>query len=116
MKMAFFIIILICVFYTEVLKELNVNERFTGEAAYYTNDPRGSVNGLTDSEGMLCQSYRYDPFGGIGFGKLQYNNVYAYNAESYNGNTDHQYLRARYYDTDTADFLIRPMRMNKESF
>ena len=149
--------------HTEVLQELNINgimdtsytygnerltnERFTGEAAYYIYDPRGSVSGLTNSEGMLHQSYRYDPFGGIDFGKPQYNNVYAYNAE-------HQYLRARYYDTDTADFLtedsylgkindplslnrysyvksravrsiiliqvgiflIRPMRMNKESF
>jgi len=63
------------------------------------------VSGLTDSEGMLHQSYRYDPFGGIDFGKPQYNNVYAYNAESYNGNTEHQYLRAWYYDTDTADFI-----------
>ena len=107
--------------HTEVLQELNINgimdtsytygnerltnERFTGEAAYYTYDPRGSVSGLTDSEGMLHQSYRYDPFGGIDFGKPQYNNVYAYNAESYNGNTEHQYLRAWYYDTDTADFI-----------
>ena len=81
------------------------NERFTGEAAYYTYDPRGSVSGLTDSEGILHQSYRYDPFGGIVFGRPQYNNVYAYNAESYNGNMEHQYLRARYYDTDTADFI-----------
>jgi len=71
------------------------------------------VSGLTDSEGMLCQSYRYDPFGGIDFGKPQYNNVYAYNAESYNGNTEHQYLRARYYDTDTADFITEDSYLGK---
>ena len=115
--------------HTEVLQELNINgimdtsytygnerltnERFTGEAAYYTYDPRGSVSGLTDSEGMLHQSYRYDPFGGIDFGKPQYNNVYAYNAESYNGNTEHQYLRARYYDTDTADFITEDSYLGK---
>jgi len=117
--------------HTEVLQELNINgimdtsytygnerltnERFTGEAAYYTYDPRGSVSGLTDSEGMLHQSYRYDPFGGIDFGKPQYNNVYAYNAESYNGNTEHQYLRARYYDTDTADFITEDSYLGKTS-
>jgi len=55
--------------YTEVLQELNINgimdtsytygnerltnERFTGEVAYYTYDPRGSVSGLTDSEGIV---------------------------------------------------------------
>jgi len=115
--------------HTEVLQELNINgimdtsytygnerltnERFTGEAAYYTYDPRGSVSGLTDSEGILHQSYRYDPFGGIDFGRPQYNNVYAYNAESYNGNMEHQYLRARYYDTDTADFLTEDSYLGK---
>ena len=115
--------------HTEVLQELNINgimdtsytygnerltnERFTGEAAYYTYDPRGNVSGLTDSEGMLHQSYRYDPFGGIDFGRPQYNNVYAYNAESYNGNTEHQYLRARYYDTNTADFLTEDSYLGK---
>jgi len=87
--------------------------RSSGEAAYYTYDPRGSVSGLTDSGGMLHQSYRYDPFGGIDCGRPQYNNVYAYNAESYNGNTEHQYLRARYYDTDTADFLTEDSYLGK---
>ena len=87
--------------------------RPSGEVAYYTYDPRGSVSGLTDSGGMLHQSYRYDPFGGIDFGRPQYNNVYAYNAESYNGNTEHQYLRARYYDTDTADFLTEDSYLGK---
>ncbi len=102
--------------HVEVLQELNVNgimdtsytygnEWFTGDIGSYLYDPRGSVSGLTDEEGMLWQSYRYDPFGNIDFGKPDHNNIYAYNAENYNGNTEHQYLRARYYDTDTADFL-----------
>ena len=108
--------------HTEVLMELNINgimdtaysfgnerltnERFTGWTGYYTYDPRGSVSGVTDSEGMIWQSYRYDGFGNITFGKPQYNNVYSYNAESYNPNMDAQYLRARYYSPGTADFLM----------
>ena len=40
-------------------------------------------------------------------------NVYAYNAESYNGNMEHQYLRARYYDTDTADFITEEKELVK---
>ena len=105
----------------EVLMELNINgkmdtaysygnerltvERFDGWTGYYTYDPRGSVSGVTGSDGYLWQSYRYDPFGDISFGKPQYNNVYAYNAESFNPNLDTIYLRARYYYTSTANFL-----------
>ncbi len=107
--------------YAEVLMELNINgimdtaysygnerltnERFNGWTGYYTYVPRGSVSGVTDSEGMIWQSYRYDGYGNITFGKPEYNNVYAYNAESYNPNVDVQYLRARYYCPTTADFL-----------
>lgn len=107
--------------HTEVLMELNINgimdtaysygnerltnERFTGWTGYYTYDPRGSVGGVTDSEGMIWQSYRYDAYGNITFGKPQYNNVYSYNAESYNPNMDVQYLRARYYCPTTANFM-----------
>ena len=80
-------------------------ERFDGWTGYYTYDPRGSVSGVTGSDGYLWQSYRYDVFGGITFGGPQYNNVYAYNAESYNPNLDNIYLRARYYYTATAAFM-----------
>ena len=41
----------------------------------------------------------------ISFGKPQYNNVYSYNAESFNPNMDAQYLRARYYSVKTAGFI-----------
>lgn len=107
--------------YTEVLMELNINgimdtsysygterltnERFTGWTGYYTYDPRGSVSGVTDSEGMIWQSYRYDINGDMTFGKPQYNNVYGYNAESYNPNFESQYLRARYYNVPNGNFL-----------
>lgn len=55
--------------YTEVLKELNINdimdaaysygnacltnERFIGWIGYYTYDPQGSVTGVTDKDGMM---------------------------------------------------------------
>ena len=56
-------------------------------------------------EGQIWQSYRYDAYGNITFGKPEYNNVYGYNAESYNPNLDAIYLRARYYNPTTADFM-----------
>ena len=81
------------------------NERFTGWTGYYTYDPRGSVTGVTGSDGYIWQSYRYNAFGDITFGKPQYNNVYSYNAENFNPNMDAQYLRARYYSVKTAGFI-----------
>ena len=107
--------------HVEVLMELNINgimdtaysygnerltnERFTGWTGYYTYDPRGSVTGVTGIDGYIWQSYRYNAFGDITFGKPQYNNVYSYNAESFNPNMDAQYLRARYYSVKTAGFI-----------
>ncbi|MEW4411866.1 EndoU domain-containing protein [Clostridium sp. AN503] len=107
--------------HVEVLMELNINgimdtaysygnerltsERFTEWTGYYTYDPRGSVTGVTDSKGMIWQSYRYNVSGDLTFGKPQYNNVYSYNAESYNPNMESQYLRARYYNVPNGNFL-----------
>ena len=107
--------------HVEVLMELNINgimdtaysygnerltnERFTGWTGYYTYDPRGSVTGVTGSDGYIWQSYRYNAYGDITFGKPQYNNVYSYNAESFNPNIDAQYLRSRYYSVKTAGFI-----------
>ena len=107
--------------HVEVLMELNINgimdtaysygnerltnERFTGWTGYYTYDPRGSVTGVTGSDGYIWQSYRYNAFGDITFGKPQYNNVYSYNAENFNPNMDAQYLRVRYYSVKTAGFI-----------
>lgn len=105
----------------EVLMELNINgrmhaaysygnERLTAESytrwtGYYTYDPRGSVSGITGQNGWVLQSYRYSVNGEMTFGKPRYDNVYGYNAESYNPNTGLQYLRARYYNVGTAAFI-----------
>ena len=127
--------------HVEVLMELNINgimdtaysygnerltnERFTDWTGYYTYDPRGSVTGVTDSKGMIWQSYRYNVSGDLTFGKPQYNNVYSYNAESYNPNMESQYLRARYYNVVHANFLtedsylgniVDPLTLNRYNY
>ncbi|MDB2002839.1 hypothetical protein PM006_21775 [[Clostridium] symbiosum] len=115
--------------YAQVLMEVNIDgemdtaytygnerialERFTGWTGYYTHDPRGSVSGVTDSGGRLWKSYHYGPTGDITFGKPQYNNSYAYNAEDYNPNLEVQYLRARYYDVERGNFLTEDMYLGK---
>lgn len=80
-------------------------ERFTGWTGYYTYDPRGSVSGVTDADGGLWASYRYNATGKMTFGEPEYNNIYGYNAESYNPMLELQYLRARYYDVERGNFL-----------
>jgi len=127
--------------HTEVLMELNVNgkiehaysygvnrlssDRFTKEVSYYHYDPRGSVTGVTDENAVLWQSYRYEPYGNLSYGKPRFANVYAYNGESYNPNIESQYLRARYYDTTLGNFysedrylgnVLDPLSLNRYNY
>ena len=127
--------------YTQVLMELNENgamdavytygvsrlteDRFTGESNFYLYDPSGNVAGITDQNGYLWQSYRYDAFGNATFGSPQYDNEYTFNAESYNPNIQSQYLRARYYDMVKGNFLTEdsylgdirnPLTLNRYSY
>ena len=80
-------------------------ERFTGWTGYYTYDPRGSVSGVTDADGGLWAYYRYNATRKMTFGEPEYNQIYGYNAESYNPMLELQYLRARYYDVERGNFL-----------
>ena len=127
--------------YTQVLMELNENgvmdaaytygpsrlmeDRFTGESNFYLYDPSGNVAGITDQDGYLWQSYRYDAYGNATFGSPQYDNEYTFNAESYNPNIHSQYLRARYYDMVKGRFLTEdsylgditnPLTLNRYSY
>ena len=96
-----------------------------GRTSYYLYDSRGSVTGLTSQKGQLCRTYQYSPYGEITFGASSYENEYTYNGESYNPNIHSQYLRARYYNVVTADFLtqdsylgtiLEPLTLNRYSY
>ena len=100
-------------------------DRFMGESNFYLYDPSGNVAGITDQNGYLWQSYRYDAFGNATFGSPQYDNEYTFNAESYNPNIRSQYLRARYYDMVKGNFLTEdsylgdirnPLTLNRYSY
>ena len=70
---------------------------------YYLYDGRESVTGIQQNI-SLTNSYRYDPYGNLLSGTTDAINYYGYNAESTNVKTALQYLRARYYDTETGRF------------
>ena len=80
-------------------------DRFDGSTGYYLYDPKGSATGITNGEGQICLSYRYGAFGEITYGAPQYENIYAYNGESYNPNVGSLYLRARYYNVAAGAFF-----------
>ena len=61
--------------------------------------------GLADAEGHLTKTYQYNVTGELTYGSAAYENEYTYNGESYNPNIQSQYLRARYYNVVTANFL-----------
>lgn len=93
--------------------------------SYYLYDRQGSVSDLLGSSGAETASYTYDGFGQMIQGAPAYGNVYAYNGESYNVQTQYLYLRARYYDTGTGRFtsedsylgdITEPLSLNRYAY
>lgn len=79
----------------------------TGTTSYLSDDQLGSTRLITNSAGVVAGTYSYDAYGnttntsGTVTTPLQY-------AGQYNDTTDNLYwLRARYYDPTTAQFLTR---------
>ncbi|WP_329311193.1 RHS repeat-associated core domain-containing protein [Streptomyces sp. NBC_01262] len=81
-------------------------EQITGSTPlYYFHDQLGSTRGLTNSAGAITGAYTYTPYGaatshtGTASTPLQYTGQYT------DAETGFVYLRARYYDPATAQFL-----------
>jgi RHS repeat-associated protein len=82
------------------------NERISTGESYYLYDGRGSVANVATSSADILASYTYTPFGDISSGAPAEDLVFAFNGEEYNPLTGLQYLRARYYDTNTGRFGV----------
>jgi RHS repeat-associated protein len=83
-------------------------EQISGETAVYLHqDQQNSTRLLTDSEGNVVGRYTYNAWGkvtshaGATTSNLQYDGQYT------DAETGYQYLRARYYDPSTGQFLTR---------
>ena len=83
-------------------------EKISGTTpTYLHHDQNGSTRLLTDATGAIVGTYTYDPYGkttahsGSASASLQYNGQYT-DAES-----GYVYLRARYYDPATGQFLSK---------
>ena len=104
----------------EVLAELNPRGKVTtaytygyqresadvyGDTQYYLYDGKGNVDRISSEWGRVKETYNYDPYGNLTYGIPDTVNYYGYNGESSNLATGLQYLRARYYNPQTGNFI-----------
>src|SRR5439155_22927991 len=78
-----------------------LSQRRGGATQYYQFDGVGSVDGLTDSSGVVTDSYLYRAFGSIQFSSGTSVNPYNYVGQAgyyYDQDLAGYYLRARHYD------------------
>ncbi|NEQ99545.1 MAG: RHS repeat-associated core domain-containing protein, partial [Cyanothece sp. SIO2G6] len=82
-----------------------ISQTQDSESNVYLYDGHSGARKLTDETGQVTDSYTFDAYGNIlDFTGTSENN-YLYRGEQDDPNVDLQYLRARYYDTDTGRFI-----------
>jgi RHS repeat-associated protein len=72
--------------------------------SYYLYDGLGSTRALTDSTGLVTDSYDYESFGSVLNQTGSTENNYLFTGEQFDGGLDNYYLRARYYDQSVGRF------------
>ena len=76
-------------------------------AYYYQGDQLGSTRLVTDQSGAIAATYSYDPYGKTTAHTGSLNTPFQYTGQYRDTETNLYYLRARYYDPQTAQFLTR---------
>jgi RHS repeat-associated protein len=83
-------------------------EQISGSTVYYFHsDQLGSTRALTDSAGTVQQTYDYDPYGNALAGAGSITNPFQYAGQYVDLESSLYYLRARYIDTLSGQFLAR---------
>jgi RHS repeat-associated protein len=78
-----------------------------GTTHYYHQDRLGSTRALTTSTGALAATYTYGPYGTLTSQTGNLTTPFGYAGQYTDTETGFQYLRARYYDPRTYNFLTR---------
>ncbi|MEE0265034.1 MAG: RHS repeat-associated core domain-containing protein, partial [Acutalibacteraceae bacterium] len=81
-----------------------ISQNRSGIVHYYLFDGNGNIRKLTDSTGVVTDTYTYDAFGVTTASTGVTANPYRYCGEYQDETTGLYYLRARYYDTATGRF------------
>jgi RHS repeat-associated protein len=73
--------------------------------SYYKVDGLGSITSLSNSSGVIANTYTYDSFGNLtaSAGTIVY--PFHYTAREFDTETNLYFYRARYYDPQTGRFL-----------
>jgi RHS repeat-associated protein len=74
---------------------------------YYHQDQLGSTRALTDSTGAVQATYTYDAYGNPNGKTGAADTPFKFAGQYTDAESGYQYLRARYYDPATAQFLSR---------
>jgi RHS repeat-associated protein len=83
-------------------------EKISGSSVSYLHqDQQGSTRFLTDSSGTVTGTYSYDPYGKVTDHTGKADTTLQYNGQYTDKESGYQYLRARYYDLQTGQFLTR---------
>ncbi len=78
-----------------------------GASLYYQHDQYGSTRLLTDSAGAVVASFTYDPYGNLTGRTGTADTPLRWGGQYQDSDTGLYYLRARYYDPLTAQFVTR---------
>jgi RHS repeat-associated protein len=78
---------------------------------YYNHDQLGSTRVLTDSTGATVATYTYDDYGRLSASTGSPANPFGYSGQYTDAESGLQYLRARYYEPATGQFLSRDPAM-----
>ncbi len=88
----------------------------SGSTYYYAHDSLGSTRALTDSSGAVANTDTYDPYGNITASTGSVANPFLYAGQYLDSESGLYYLRARYYDPATAQFVtVDPMVAQTQS-
>jgi len=77
----------------------------SGNVLYYYQDQLGSTRGLLDGSGNTQATYTFDPYGNVAAKTGSASTPFQYAGQYTDSESGLQYLRARYYDPLTAQFL-----------
>ena len=100
---------------TNLVAKYNYWNGDKSEYTYYTQNAHGDVVNLTDKDGKVTKSYRYDAFGVEISPDSEDVNVFRFCGEYFDTETGTVYLRARYYQVSIGRFISRDSFSGKKS-
>lgn len=92
---------------TNLVAKYNYKNGDKTEYTYYTQNAHGDVVNLTNANGEVTKTYKYDAFGVEKDIVDSDKNAFRYCGEYYDAESGTIYLRARYYDPSIGRFISR---------